>query len=496
MRSQHIQKKRLFAREYHLINERGIILAYDVENVRLIRLNQLEGSVLEDVREKPASVYEIHKKLPTDSPEKVADAVEELKRVNLLGDTPLKKSTADQVEEYERMQLEKLTRKKLMQVSLNVTHKCNLNCDYCYGGDGSYGGPAVNMSRKTARRAIDFLMGENGSSDRCRITLFGGEPLLNFDLVKYVVRHAKQEASRRRKKIDFGMTTNGVLLDDDKIEFIIKENIEVTFSFDGPRSIHDRNRPLKSSKVRSSYDLIHPKILKFIEKAERENCFYGFRATLTRPGIRNIEDVINFFGNFNTRRITYDTAEYKNGYSPGGLAISHDDLVIYKAKVREMAARYTGNRSKSDLDLFSGPLKVLQNHTRRHNSCISPGILYVGVSADGDIFPCHRFVGCKDSRLGTVWEGFDRERWLKRYVKTHIYSSRVCTSCWIRYYCGGLCPATNYFLGGDMSLSESVKPEPVHCRLKKIVFEEALRLYYRLSCADSPGRESENHGGQ
>jgi uncharacterized protein len=476
------KEKKIYAREFHLIKDNETILAYDIENIRLIELNELELSVLDKTTERPASISELKKRLPPGKAGKVEEAVNQLISVNMLDYNPFKKISRERIDDFERKRLEKLKNSNLRQICLNVTHRCNLHCDYCYGGDGSYGGPARHMSRNTAEQAVDFLMRASGDSEKCRITFFGGEPLLNVDLVKHIVRYSRKEASRLNKKIFFGITTNGVLLDDDNSDFLIKEKIEVTFSFDGPKKIQDKNRPFKSNKKKSSYDVIYPKILTFIEKAEKNKSFYGFRATITRPGLLNMDEVEDFFNCFKTKKVYYDTAEYKDGKSPGGAAIGEDDLRVYRQKVKDMADDCRKNKQKSKYkSLFSGPLKLIREKTRKKNSCISPGSLYAAISPEGDIFPCHRFVGYKETKLGNIWEGFDREKWLEKYVKVNIFNSKRCSTCWIRYFCGGMCPATNYFLGGDLLLSETVDWEPVHCTMKKIVFEEAMLLYSHLS---------------
>ena|GEM_PF-1535447 len=478
------KEKKIYAREFHAARDKETIIAYDVENIRLVQLNELELSVLNCLNESPTSISGLKKRLSYENGKNVEETVNELIAVDLLGYTTFKKISKQDIEDYERKRFENLRKKDFMQIVLNVTHKCNLNCDYCYGGDGSYGGPAIHMSRDTAEKAVNFLIKASGNANNCRITLFGGEPLLNFDLVKYVVKYARKEASKFKKKLYLGMTTNGLLLDDDKSDFLIKENVEVTFSFDGPKEIQDKNRPLKSNREKSSFDLIYPRILKYIEKAEKNNRFYAFRATITRPGVRNMFNVANFFKRFKTKEIHYDTAEYKNGISPGGLAITDDDIGAYRQEVKKMANEFKKNKSKTEYDLFYGPLNAMKSKIKRESFCVSPGALYAGISAEGDIFPCHRLVGYKETKLGNVWDGFDREKWLKKYARVHIFNSSVCSSCWVRYFCGGMCPATNYFLGGDLVLSEKVDPEPVHCKLRKIVFEEAMLLFASLSGND------------
>ena len=485
------KNKKIYAREFHEIRDNDTALVFDIENVRLIQVNDLELGVLNQIKEKPLPVPELKKRFVPGKAGNVEEAIIELSSLDMLGYSPFKKISPEEIEDYNRGHWEYLKQKDLRQISLNVTHKCNLNCDYCYGEDGSYGGPAVHMSRDTAKQAIDFLLRQSADSDSVRVTIFGGEPLLNYDLVKYIIGYAKKQALKHNKKVYFGMTTNGVLLDEDKIDFLIKEKVDMTFSFDGPQEVQDKNRPFKSQKKKSSYDLIYPKILKFIEKAEKEKSFYCFRATLTRPGIVNIYDVVDFFNGFNTERIHYDFAEYAN-ISSGDLVITGDAIKSFRQKVREVAADFKENRSTRYDSLFSGPLRAIQGKMKKKCACISPGVTYAGVSAQGDLFPCHRFVGCKETKFGDVWNGFDREKWLKKYAKVNIFSSKVCSGCWLRYFCGGMCPATNYFLGGDMVVSEEIEQEPVHCKLSKMIYEEAMLLYTGL--ADNLAENlAENH---
>ncbi len=475
-KNRHHDENKMYAREFHAIKDKKTILAYDIENIRLIKLNGLEFSVLKNVKENPESISGIKKRFANDKGGAVEEAVNELIKVDMLGYSSYEEISRKQIYDVEKVRLETLKEKDLMQIVLNITHRCNLNCDYCYGEDGSYGGPAIHMSKDTAKHAVDFLMKESRNANTCRITFFGGEPLLNFDLVKYVVKYARGEASKLNKKMLFNMATNGSLLDDDKIDFLIKENIEMSFSFDGPKKIHDKNRRFKANREKSTYDIVFPKILKYIEKAKKNKRFYAFRATVTRPGVVNIDDMVSFFNRFKPKQVNYDIAEYKHGISPGGLAITDDDLILYRQKVKEIAREYEEDNLNPDYDLFSGSLKAIIDKKKTNSRCISPGALLVGVSAEGDIFPCHRFVGYKKTKLGNVREGFDREKWLKRYAKVHIFNSKRCSSCWIRYFCGGLCPATSYFLGGDMVVGENVHQEPVHCKVKKIVFEEAMLI--------------------
>jgi uncharacterized protein len=472
--SKNLGEKKLYAKEFHIIRDNDTTLAYDIENSRLLELNDLELSILKNIKAKPTSITELRQRLSHKRGEAAEEAANELINVDMLGYSSYPQMSAKKINDLETEILENFQKKNFMQIALNVTHKCNFNCDYCYGEDGSYGGPAIHMNRDTAKQAVHFLLNESGDSDLIRITLFGGEPLLNFDLIKFVVQYSQKEASKLNKKVLLGMTTNAALLDDEKTDFLIKENIELTFSFDGPKEIQDNNRRLKSKREKSSYDIVYPKILKYIEKAEKYNGFYAFRSTVTRSGLININEMVDFFKSFKTDNTIYDFAEYKNYISQGGLAINDDDLDLFRQKLKEMAIEYKEKNLEPEYDFFSGALKEIKAKKRTINYCISPGVQYVGVSAEGDIFPCHRFVGYKETKLGNVWDGFDREAWLKKFAAVNIYNSKVCSKCWLRYYCGGICPATSYFLCNDMVLSEKIDQEPVHCKIKKIVYEEAM----------------------
>ena len=201
MKTQKHVEKKMYPREFHTIRDSDTILAFDIENARLIKLNDLELRVLNKAKEKPAAVSELKRRLSPEKPEKVKEASDELIRVNMLDYKPFTGISRREIAEFEKKKLAELKKSNVTQICLNVTHKCNLHCDYCYGEDGSYGGPAVHMKKETAEQAVQFLMKESGSSDFCRITFFGGEPLLNFDLIKYLVPYAREQAARHNKKI-------------------------------------------------------------------------------------------------------------------------------------------------------------------------------------------------------------------------------------------------------------------------------------------------------
>lgn len=482
VRIQQENDKKLFAAEYYAIERDNKVLVYDIENVRLIDIDHVEYDVLSYINKQNPTFTKMKRHFSGPDGINLEQTLDSLIGVNLIGDAPFKKLSDKEITDYENDKFEELYNKNIMHIALNVTHKCNLNCDYCYGDGGTYGGPQVNMDMDTAKRAVDFLMDVSGSTEKIRITFFGGEPLLNFELIKDVMQYARKKAKKHNKKLFFGMTTNGTLLDDKKIDFILDENIDVTFSLDGPKMIQDKNRKFKFNEKISSYDIVYPKVSKFVEKAEeREFKLYSFRATLTRPSADDLYKTKDFFKGFKTKNVFFDYAEYNNHQSPNNLDIDEQTVSHIKNQVKQYAEEARDNIESPKASIFSGAIKGIVKKVKKRNHCSSPGALYIGISATGDIFPCHRFVGHESSKLGNVWDGFDRKQWLKKYVKAHIFSSGKCSRCWVRNFCGGICPATSYDLNGDYVLSPEVKNEPVHCKVNKTVIEEAMLLYSHFS---------------
>jgi len=336
------------------------VLAYDVENMRIVKLNNLELSVLEHVKNKPGDLADLRRTFRGENGKEIADTVNELVAAELLSSAVREKTSELEISQFENKRLDHFKKKNLMQIALNVTHACNLKCDYCYGDGGPYGGPSENMTRETAKQAVDFLLKMNGDDKNFRITFFGGEPLINFELVKEVVTYARKEAAARNKTLHMGMTTNGVLLSDEISDFLIKENIEVTISMDGPKEIHNKGRKLKSRKPKNSFDVIFPNVVRHLEKAKSTGHRCSFRATLTRPGLIDIYEVIDFFRQFDVITTHYDFAEYDDNGSPNNLKITGQDLVLFREKLKEVAATVGPEDLKSEkfLSLLLGPLKV------------------------------------------------------------------------------------------------------------------------------------------
>ncbi|MCP4220572.1 MAG: SPASM domain-containing protein, partial [bacterium] len=210
-----------------------------------------------------------------------------------------------------------------------------------------------------------------------------------------------------------------------------------------------------------------------------KKAFYCFRATLTGPSLMDIDAVQTFFKQFQPAKIHYDMAESKE---PSNSAINENCMDAYMEAIKgEVEGVKQKELGEAHLRLFQGFLKSLERKEKILRKCISPGVTYIAVSPEGDVYPCHRFVGNKDTSLGNLHRGFDRNKWLEQYAKVNIYHSPVCSKCWARYMCGGMCTFNNYYLDGSLVLTSNSDREPVHCLQQKKIIEEAIRYYCYLS---------------
>lgn len=338
------------------------------------------------------------------------------------------------------------------------------------------------MSRDVAKQAVDFLLQESGANNKgCRISFFGGEPLLNYDLIKFTTDYATNEAKKYAKQIYFGITTNGTLLNDEKIDYLVANKFDVTISVDGPREIHDINRFFKNKKKNGSYDIIYPNLQRLIEKIKKADGFYCSRATISKSGMRNLCNLLEYFSQFDMNVFAYDFIERGSSTAYAERYPSQEDVeelgrqlekarLIIKEKLENGIAPF-------HLRPFMPHLKAIHTGEKMHRFCSTIGSNFASVSCDGSVFLCHRFVGTDQAKIGNVWDGIDRSC-LDTVKKIHIYNSDICSKCWARYICGGNCPNTNFRTCGSYSLKGSNLP--LHCDITKIMFEQAMFLYLDL----------------
>lgn len=348
---------------------------------------------------------------------------------------------------------------------LHISHDCNLRCKYCFASTGDFGTGRKLMPLKTAKAAIDFLLEKSVGRENLELDFFGGEPLMNFDVVKETVAYARSKEKEFGKKFRFTITTNGMLLTDDKIDFINKEMSNVVLSVDGRKEVNDRMRVRVDGT--GCYDKIMDGYRRLVEK--RGDKEYYVRGTYTKYNLDFSEDVFHLyeegFDQISVEPVMEDeSVEY---------AITEKDLEQIYREYDRLAERITQLKKKGGfmnffhfmIDLDQGPCVI-----KRLRGCGS-GNEYVSVTPDGDIYPCHQFVGHDEYKMGNLEEGTFHEEMKKEFAGAHVYSKPACRECWAKFYCSGGCNANNYIYNGDIHQAHELS-----CKIQRKRLECAILM--------------------
>ncbi len=327
---------------------------------------------------------------------------------------------------------------------MHVAHTCNLNCSYCFASQGKFHGERAIMSYEVGKRALDFLMENSGTRRNLEVDFFGGEPLMNWDVVKRLVEYARSVEKERGKNFRFTLTTNGMLIDDDVIDFCNREMSNVVLSLDGRREIHDSLRVDISG--RGSFDRIVPKFQKLV--AARGNKNYYMRGTFTHANpdfMKDIDTMLDLgFTELSLEPVVCDPNE--------PYALTDEDRRIAMEQYEELAARMIERRKAGKpftfyhymIDLEGGPCIY-----KRISGCGS-GTEYMAVTPWGDLYPCHQFVGEEKYKLGDIWNGVTAKEVQDEFRSCNVYSREECRDCWARLYCSGGCAANAYHATGSI----------------------------------------------
>ena len=327
---------------------------------------------------------------------------------------------------------------------LHVAHTCNLNCSYCFASQGKYHGDRAIMSFEVGKRAFDFLIENSGTRRNLEVDFFGGEPLMDWDVVKQLVAYARSIEKEKGKNFRFTLTTNGVLLDDEVMEFANREMSNVVLSLDGRKEVHDRFRRDYAGK--GSYDVIVPKFQKFVESRGGKN--YYVRGTYTHHNTDFTNDIFHM-ADLGFTELSMEPVVC----SPDDpCALTEADLPIlyeqYEILAKEMIARKKAGKGfvfyHYMLDLKNGPCIY-----KRITGCGS-GTEYMAVTPWGELFPCHQFVGDEKYSLGNIWDGVTNTEVVDKFRRCNAYSRPECNDCWARLYCSGGCAANSYHSTGSI----------------------------------------------
>ena len=327
---------------------------------------------------------------------------------------------------------------------MHIAHTCNLNCSYCFASQGKYHGDRAMMSFEVGKQAFDFLIANSGTRKNLEVDFFGGEPLMNFDVIKELVAYARSIEKEHGKNFRFTLTTNGVLIDDDVIDFANREMSNVVLSLDGRKEVHDRFRVDYNGK--GSWEKIVPKFQKLVEAREGKN--YYMRGTFTHHNPDFLEDIKEMLS-LGFRELSMEPVVCAED-DPS--AITKEDLPVVMKQYEELAELMLKKHREGDgftfyhymIDLKGGPCIY-----KRISGCGS-GTEYMAVTPWGDLYPCHQFVGEEKYKLGDVWKGVTNTEIQNEFAECNVYTREECRSCWARLYCSGGCAANAYHATGSV----------------------------------------------
>ena len=386
-----------------------------------------------------AAILEKYKDDPEVTEPEVRECCAEIEKLREAG----KLFTEDTFESKAGVLKEK-TRGVVKALCLHIAHTCNLNCDYCFASQGKYHGERAVMSFEVGKRALDFLVENSGSRRNLEVDFFGGEPLMNFDVVKELVAYARSIEKEKNKNFRFTLTTNGVLIDDDVIDFANREMSNVVLSLDGRREIHDRHRVDYAGN--GSWERIVPKFQRLVESRGGKN--YYMRGTFTHENPDFLED-IKVMLDLGFNELSMEPVVCAEG-DPAEL--TREDLPIvldqYEKLAELMIEREREGRPFTFyhymIDLTGGPCIY-----KRISGCGS-GTEYMAVTPWGDLYPCHQFVGEEKYRLGDIYEGVTNTAAQCEFSECNVYARPECRDCWARLYCSGGCAANAYHSTGSV----------------------------------------------
>ena len=399
------------------------------------------------------------------SREQIDEAVEELKELKDAGML----YTED---EYEGVLEQVKNRAPVVKaLCLHVAHDCNLKCRYCFAEEGEYHGKRSLMSAEVGKKAIDFIIANSGKRRNLEVDFFGGEPLMNFDVVKEIVEYGREQEKLHDKNFRFTITTNGILLDDEKQKYINENMHNVVLSLDGRKEVNDYMRPRAGGQ--GSYDIIVPKFQKLAES--RNQTDYYLRGTFTHNNLDFSKDVFHIADDLGFKQVSVEpvVAEAAESY-----AITEDDLDTifeeYEKLAEQLYIRHkTGEKDFNFfhfmVDLTGGPCIA-----KRLSGCGS-GTEYLAVTPEGDLYPCHQFVGQEEYKIGSVYTGIENTAIREEFANCNVYTKPDCKKCWAKFYCSGGCMANACHYAGDI-----MGTYEIGCKLQRKRIECAIMIKAKL----------------
>lgn len=410
-------------------------LCYDVIEALLEKEAEYTAEQLKD----PGVLEDLKTKLQERYPaQEITDALNDVTELTEAGQLFVPDTYECMVEEVKR-------RKTVVKaLCLHIAHDCNLACRYCFAEEGEYHGRRALMSFEVGKKALDFLIANSGNRRNLEVDFFGGEPLMNWQVVKDLVAYGREQEKLHDKHFRFTITTNGVLLNDEIQEFVNREMDNVVLSLDGRKEINDQMRPFRNGK--GSYDLIVPKFQKLADSRDQQR--YYIRGTFTRNNLDFSNDILHFADlGFKQMSIEPVVGDESDPY-----AIREEDIPVIKEEYDKLAKIMIEREKEGKgfnffhfmIDLDGGPCVA-----KRLSGCGS-GTEYLAVTPWGDFYPCHQFVGQEAFLMGNVDEGINRPEIADDFRSCNVYSKDSCRNCFAKFYCSGGCMANAYNFHGTI----------------------------------------------
>jgi len=442
----------------HKYNMNGINIVMDINSGAVHIVDDIIYDILDEYKTKSTDkiISDYKSKYSVDSIQKAIDEIKQLEQNEQLFTEDVYEDLIPQFENRNSV---------VKALCLHVAHDCNLKCKYCFAQEGEYHGKRSLMSAEVGKKSIDFLIENSGKRKNLEVDFFGGEPLMNFDIVKQIVYYAREKEKQYNKNFRFTITTNGILLNDEIQQFINENMHNVVLSLDGRKEINDMMRPKAGGQ--GSYDTILPKFIKLANSRNQTN--YYVRGTFTRNNLDFSNDVLHIadlgFKQISIEPVVSDESE---SYS-----LKQEDLPIlfeqYEILASEMIKRQKESKGFNFfhfmIDLEQGPCVI-----KRLSGCGS-GSEYLAVTPEGDLYPCHQFVGIEEFKMGTVYTGIVNNKIKKQFQDCNVYSKEDCKNCWAKFYCSGGCAANAYQFHKDIN-----KPYEIGCHLQRKRIECAIMI--------------------
>lgn len=445
----------------HKFKQRDLNIVVDVNSGAIHVVDDIVYAVLDDYTQLPKDdiISKLENRFDNSN---INEAFEEIK---MLEEAELLYASDDYIRDLD---LDK-NKPVIKAMCLHVAHDCNIRCAYCFASQGDFEGVRSIMNFETGKKALKFLAENSGSRRNLEVDFFGGEPLMNFEVVKQLVTYGRGLEKIHNKLFRFTLTTNGVLLDDDNIDYINDNMDNIVLSIDGRPEINDKMRYTINGK--GTYDTIVPKLQKMVSK--RGNKSYYVRGTFTKFNTDFAKDVIHLADlGFKQTSIEPVVAEPHHNY-----ALDESDLEKIGQQYEELADVLVERKGTDkefnffhfNVDLTQGPCVI-----KRMSGC-GAGAEYIAVTPEGDIYPCHQFVGNEDFKIGDLDKGIENKNLSIEFKNAHVYNKEECKTCWAKFYCSGGCHANAYNFNNDI-----LKPYAVGCEMEKKRLECSLYIQAKL----------------